>query len=93
MEKENNQQISFLDLKILRSSSNKKLSFLVYRKPSFTGNYLRYDSNNPASHKRAVAKSLSDRAKRLCDQEYLNEEIKTIRSDLAKNGYPQSFVS
>ena len=43
-------------------------------------------------HKRAVIKSLSDRAKRLCSEDTLGPELNAIGEDLAVNGYPRSFI-
>ena len=51
-----------------------------------------FKSNHPMHHKRAVIKSLSDIAKRLCIEDTLGPELNTIGEDLAVNGYPRSFV-
>ena len=69
-EREQNSQLPFLDLQIFRTSSG-NFSFSVYRKPTHTGNYLKFQSNHPKCHKRAVVKSLTDRAKKLCSADNL----------------------
>ena len=74
VEREQNSKLPFLDLLISRNSSG-NLSFAVYRKPSHTGNYLKFDSNHPLNHKRAVVKSLVDRANNLCSASELEQEI------------------
>ena len=67
---EQNSRLPFLDLLIIRAPSG-NLSFSIYRKPTHTNNYLKFNSNNPMGHKKAVAKSLFDRAKNLCSEENL----------------------
>ena len=67
-EMENENKLPFLDLMINRRE-NGSLSFSIHRKPTFTGNYLNFDSYHPIAHKRAVVKSLVDRAKNLCDED------------------------
>ena len=65
---EQNSRLPFLDLLIIRAPSG-NLSFSIYRKPTHTNNYLKFNRNNPIGHKKAVAKSLFDRAKNLCNEE------------------------
>ena len=91
-EMENEHRLPFLDLMIYRRE-NGTLSFSIYRKPTFTGNYLNFDSYHPIAHKRAVVKSLVDRAKNLCDEDTYSNEIKIITSNLCRNGYPRSLVN
>ena len=67
---EKNSRHPFLDTIIIRAPSG-NLSFSIYRKPTHTNNYLKFNSNNPMGHKKAVAKSLFDRAKNLCSEENL----------------------
>ena len=66
--------LPFLDLQIKRKE-NGTFSFSIYRKPTNTGNYLKFDSYHPLAHKRAVAKSLIDRANNLCDEQNLMGEL------------------
>ena len=63
------------------------MGFKIYRKPTFSGSYLKFDSYNPSSHKRAVVKSLFERAYRLSDAENLNDEKENVRKYLNLNGY------
>ena len=57
VETEENGCLPYLDLKISRNS-NGSLSFDVYRKPTHTNDYLKYNSYNPKSQKRSVVSSL-----------------------------------
>ena len=52
-----------------------KLKFSIFRKPTFTGSYLKFDSYHSMSIKRAVGKTFIDRAKNLCDEEMLDNEL------------------
>ena len=67
---EQNSRLSYLDLLIIRAPSG-NISFSIYRKPTHTNNYLKFNSNNPMGHKKAVAKSLFERAKKLFSEENL----------------------
>ena len=85
VEEERDRKLPFLDLVITRKNDN-SLSYAVHRKNTHTGNYLNFKSNHPMHHKRAVIKSLSDRAKRSCSEDTLGPELNTIGEDLAVNG-------
>ena len=56
----------------------------MYRKTTFTGNYLNFDSYHPIAHKRAVVKSLVDRTKNLGDEDTYSNEMEIITSNLWK---------
>ena len=62
VERETDRKISFLDVTVCRQD-NGRLSTKVYRKPTHTERYLSFHSHHPVAHKRAVVKSLTDRAK------------------------------
>ena len=91
IEREADSKLPFLDLLIHRNSSS-RFSFSIYRKDTHTENYLKFNSNNPVCHKRAVAKSLLDRANRLCSQNELPYELQHIKNTLRSNGYPKNFA-
>ena len=65
----------------------------VYRKVTHTNKYLSFDSHSPVQSKRAVVKTLMDRAKCLpsSSEQQRNEEQRVI-SDLKANGYPVKFI-
>jgi len=92
VERETERKISFLDVTVCRQDDG-KLSTKVFHKPTHTGRYLSFDSHHPAAHKRAVVKSLTDRAKVIrssVDQQL--KEIKHMIAALRANGYPKRFV-
>ena len=66
---------------------------VVYRKPTHTERYLSFYSHHPVAHKRAVVKSLIDRAKIIpSSNEQRSKEMKHVTAALVANGYPKRFV-
>ena len=92
MEKENNKQLAFLDVLVTRLD-NLKLGHKVYRKTTHTDRYLHKNSNHHPSQKRGVIKSLFDRATRICEPQYLEEELQHINTALQANGYSSSEIN
>ena len=90
-ETENNQKLPYLDILIIRNSDG-SLKFDIYRKPSYTGKLLDYNSSSHLSHKRSTVKSLLDRAFKICSPEYLQNEISLIKKQLIDNNYPKKFI-
>lgn len=91
-EEEVNNQLSFLDVLVSRSSQG-NVTTSVYRKPSFSGLYMRWDSFSPKSYKKSLVNCLVFRAWRLCSSyEGFHLELDFLRSMLSANGYPASFV-
>ena len=91
MEMEQNRQIPFLDLLIIREDDG-GLKFDIFRKQTNNGNYLKYNSKHPIDHKRAVGRSLVDRANRLCSDDTLTGELNQLPKTMIKNGYPKHFI-
>ena len=69
------------------------MDFTIYRKPSNTGKYLDYKSYNSKNQKISVINSLVTRAFKICSNEYLEDELETIRKDLIKNNYPKREIN
>ena len=90
MEMENNGKLPFMDVKVFRGTQ--RFTTTVYRKPTFTGVYTRWDSFSPTDQKIALIRSLTLRAKRICSAEHLDDEILVLQSIFAKNGYPAPIV-
>ena len=85
MESEKAGKLPFLDVSVIQQSHG--FSTTVYRKPTLTGLYLRWNSYEQKSQKIALVKSLSSRAKRLCSSQYIDEKSQ-LTSILQRNGYP-----
>ena len=92
METETNNFLPYLDLNLIRKEDG-HLMFDVYRKPTNHNNYLKYDSYHPTQTKRAVVKSLTDRAKNLCSIEVVESEKSKVQAILKSNGYNQNFIN
>ncbi|XP_078353258.1 uncharacterized protein LOC144638030 [Oculina patagonica] len=86
------QTIAFLDTSNTVSASG-QVEVGVYRKPTHTNKYLASESHSPAQSKRAVVKTLMDRAKYLpSTSQRKQSEKQQVIGDLKVNGYPQSFI-
>ena len=91
LEKESERAINFMDITITRKQ-NQKLSFNWYRKPTWSGRYLNFNSHHPLRYKKSVINNLVDRAMLLSDREFHNSNLQLITDTLVENDYPLSFV-
>ncbi|XP_021964121.1 uncharacterized protein LOC110859472 [Folsomia candida] len=91
IESEENMQIPFLDVLLSRDEDG-TIHKKVYRKPTHTGRYLNYHSYHHPSQKIAVIDALTYRALKICDDEFLEEELQTITESLKQNGYPRNLI-
>ena len=84
---------NYLFLDVLVEKSNTKFLTSVYRKPSFSGLYNRWDSFGPKSRKNNLTGTLVHRALAICSPSKLPNEIDFIRSGLCSNGYPENVIN
>ena len=91
VEWENEGKLPFLDVLVIKNGDS--LEFDVYRKPTHSGCYLHFFSNHPDKIKKSVASGLFLRALRICSPSYLDQEIKDIKVQLKKLGYPDWFLN
>ena len=91
IEKEKNDELAFLDV-LIKRKENRFLT-TVYRKKTFTGCYLNFQSSCSLKRKINLIRTLCHRAHRICSPELLLNEIKQIKLLLNKNGYPQELVN
>ena len=84
--------IAFLDTNNTVNEDG-RIELGVYRKTTHTGKYLDFHSHSPAQSKRAVVKTLMDRAKCIpsTTAQRQNEKQRVV-NDLKANGYPESFI-
>ena len=90
-ELENNNQLPFLDIHITKTS--KGIETRIFRKKTFTGSYIKWDSYVPPQYKHNLVSTLLDRAFKLCNSyQRMHEEFKTISKILQENGYPKYYI-
>ena len=81
-------KIAFLDC-LVSICENGSLKTEVYRKPTHTDHYLRFDSNHPLVHKLGVIRTLFHRGDTIIsDPNLVPKERKHIKQSLRKCGYP-----
>ena len=90
VEWETNNKIPFLDVLIIRDTTEYKFS--VYRKPTFSLSYIHFFSYHDISIKIGVASNLFLRALRICSPEHLENEFKLIRKQLSSLKYPDHIT-
>ena len=86
-------KISFLDVLVEKVAGNTNFITSVYRKPTFSGLYTRWESFCSKRRKCALVATLTHRAIKICSQQRLQAELDFIKSVLASNGYPQDLVN
>ena len=90
-ETENENSISFFDIKITRD--NNKFMTSVYHKPTFSGVFTNFGSFIPKSYKCNLRFTLLHRAFKLCSSfECFHQEIDKLKTIFEINGYPKSLV-
>jgi hypothetical protein len=92
MEKEENNTLNFLDVKIKKK---KDLSFTTstYRKPTFTGVMLNWNSLTSIKYKIGLISCLLDRSFKICSSEKQKLiEMEQLRELLIRNNYPNQII-
>ena len=72
--------------------SNGTLKRRIYRKPTWNGQYLNFNSWAPLSYKRNLVRTLSYRIYKLCSPDVIKQEIAILFNILGENGYPEKFI-
>ena len=90
-EKESNHSFPFLDVLLERHDS--EFLTLVYRKSTFTDQYLHWNSFSPQKRKINLIGTLVHRAFMICSKSKLDPELGKIRSILLENGYPEHAIN
>jgi hypothetical protein len=92
MEKEVNNEINFLDVKIKREL-NGSITTSTYRKPTFTGVMLNWNSLTSIKYKKGLIGCLLDRSFKICSNNQQKIiEMEELRELLIKNNYPQQVI-
>ena len=69
-----------------------EFSTSLYRKPTFTGQYLRWNSFSPNKRKINLIGTLVHRAFMICSKGKLDPELEKILSILLEYGYPENLI-
>ena len=77
IERETNNGINFLDIQLIRT--NNKIITNWFRKSTASGRYINYLSHHPETQKIAIIHSLVDKAIKLSDSQFHNENLKTVK--------------
>ena len=88
----NNQTISFLDTEVIGNPSG-NVTVAVFRKNTHTDKYLSFESHCHVNIKKAVVKTLLDRAKHIPSTADLQtQETNKFLKTLELNGYKRNFI-
>ena len=77
---------------VLVTKSDNKFITSVYQKPTFTGQYIHWNSFGPKQLKTNLTDTLTHRALKICSKSTLKHELENICSILVKNGYPEFLI-
>ena len=83
--------LPFLDLLVKKDLSSFVPS--VYRKPTFAGLHVIWDSFTPKSWKINLAKRFTHRALMICSDSRIEAVLKKVARIFLKNGYPKDVIS
>ena len=64
----------------------------IYQKPTFSGQYIRWESFSPGIRKTNLIATLVHRALTICTKNKRKQEINFIKKILFDNGYPEDIV-
>ena len=90
-EKECNRTLPFLD--VLVEKNYHEFVTSIYREPTFTGQYIRWNSFCPMKRKTNLISTLVHRALVICSKSSLQNELSNIRSILVNNGCPEAVIN
>ena len=90
IEKEQNNALHFLDILVEKEGTG----FLttIFRKPTFTGQYIRWNSCSPKTRQISFIKTLVHRALMIYSRTKLGPELDKIKQLLVENGYPADVL-
>ena len=90
IELEEERKLAFLDTCIIRT--NTCFKFKVHRKPTNREDYVHFYSAHSERVKSGIVIGFFLRAFRVCDKEYLNDEIEHIYEAFERLKYPKGFL-
>ena len=92
VELEREGRLPFLDVEVVRSETG-ILMTSVFRKPTCSNVYLKFDSHHATCIKSGTIRGLAHRASVICNSDEAREtELTRIRQVFRENGYPINFI-
>ena len=82
--------LAFLDVLVKRKQS--KFITSIFRKKTFTGQYVNFRSHCSLKRKTNLIRTLYERANKICSPETFDQELKRISQILQDNSYPQDLI-
>ena len=90
-ESEVENQLAFLDVHIMKT--RKGVETKIFRKPTFTGLYINWQSYVPLKFKKNLLFTLLDRAYKICNSHaFIHQEFQKISTLLQKNGFQLTLL-
>ena len=84
-------QLAFLDVHFTKTREGVETK--IFRKPTFTGLYINWQSYVPLKHKKNLLFTLLDRAYKICNRyAFIHQEFQKISTLLQKNGFQTHFI-
>lgn len=90
LEIENNNQLNFLDVSVKRE--NHCLTTAWYTKPTWSGRYMSFNSEQPSTYKKNVVTNLVSRAISLTNPKDRMIQLKKVKQALKTNSYPEKMI-
>lgn len=92
METEKEHKLPFLDVMVIKDSLNNTLTTSVYRKDTHTNRYLHYNSHHHPRIKTGIISCLKHRAKTICSDSLVQQELNHLKDVFITNGYPPRVI-
>nr|CAH8867590.1 unnamed protein product [Trichobilharzia regenti] len=90
LETESDEMFHFLDVHLTRNVNN-SLKRSIYKKPTWNGQFINFQSFVPLSRKRNLIYTLSSRIRKICSEEMI-EELRNLRKTLMENRFSPRFI-
>ncbi|CAM4855531.1 unnamed protein product [Rotaria socialis] len=93
LQNEEDDEIAFLDVLIIRDKTNNKYTTTLYKKPTNTNLYMLYESNQSRQYKIGLIRTLVIRILLICSTiSHQETELNTLKTTLIHNGYPMHLI-
>nr|CAK6928584.1 unnamed protein product [Fasciola hepatica] len=89
-EAEREDTLHFLDNKMTRKNDG-TIDRSVYRKETWTGQCLQFDSFVSVEYERGLVRKLFQTARHICTEDMIDNELRQLKESLTGNAYPDAF--